>query len=322
MAEIQQYQVDEPYLKLDCGLGEAPFWEESRRTLRFVDIVKQKVYLLNVDKGPSSHEVKSLDISIGTTADIEGKDDEFIFGGKHGYGIFDRNAGTYKYINKYWTDEEIADNKPHRMRANDGNVDVEGRFFLGTMNDPLVKSFTDEGYLFRLDPDLNLHRILSGVTIPNGSSWSHDNKKFYWTDSVTGQIDVFDYDRSTGAITKRRPFWKTPIEGTAPDGHAMDEEGYLWVAVFGSWKVFRVSPDAKVVAEIKLPTRCVTCPCFVGEDLYITSAAEEEPDKYPESTKLAGSLFKVTVGVKGVQRNKFKFAPGVSVGRTNSGQQS
>jgi len=66
------------------------------------------------------------------------------------------------------------------MRSNDGAVDSQGRFFVGTMNDQsLVASFTDEGVLFRLDPDLSLHRVKEELTIPNGMSWSDDRKTMY-----------------------------------------------------------------------------------------------------------------------------------------------
>ena len=50
------------------------------------------------------------------------------------------------------------------MRFNDGFVDPEGRYFAGTMNDPKITKPTNEGVLFRLDPDLTLHRIIEQVS--------------------------------------------------------------------------------------------------------------------------------------------------------------
>ncbi len=82
MADIKKYEITEPYLNLNCGLGEAPFWEKSRDSLRFVDIVNRKLHTINLSKGPTSHQQFDLDFSIATTADIEGNDEEFIFGGK------------------------------------------------------------------------------------------------------------------------------------------------------------------------------------------------------------------------------------------------
>ena len=175
------------------------------------------------------------------------------------------------------------------------------------MNDPKVTSPTNEGVLFRLDPDLKIHRIIENVTIPNGIGWSPDNKTMYFTDTPTSNIFQFDFDAATGAISNRQVFFHVDeAEGGQPDGFTIDAQGYLWTAVFGGGKVLRISPEGKVVGEILLPTRSISCPGFAGEDMYITSAEEEEPDKYPESVKYAGSLFKVNVGVNGLPVHKFR----------------
>jgi len=39
---------------MDCGLGEAPFYEEATHHLRFVDIVNKKLHSVDLAKGPSS----------------------------------------------------------------------------------------------------------------------------------------------------------------------------------------------------------------------------------------------------------------------------
>lgn len=193
------------------------------------------------------------------------------------------------------------------MRFNDGFVDPEGRFFAGTMNDPKVKDPTDEGVLFRLDPDLTLHRIIEKVTIPNGMGLSLDEKQMYFIDSPTNNVSKFKYDRMTGNISDREVFYH--VDGDAvPDGMAMDVEGCLWVALAGGGKVLKLSPDGLLVGEIHLPTRMISCPAFAGEELYITSAEEEQPDKYPESVKYGGSLFKVHVGVEGAPVHKFRYS--------------
>jgi len=145
MPEIKKYKVTEPWLKTSCGLGEAPFWEQDTNTLRFFDIVKEKMHTVNLDEGPSSHKTIDLPFSIGTTADIEGNNDEFVFGGKLGYGIMNKKTGDVRYIKKMWEAQEAQQGKEHRMRSNDGAVDAKGRFFVGTMNDPLVTDPSPEG---------------------------------------------------------------------------------------------------------------------------------------------------------------------------------
>ena len=192
------------------------------------------------------------------------------------------------------------------MRMNDGAVDSHGRYWAGTMNDPKVQNPSDEGVLFRLDPDMTLHRVIENVTIPNGLGWNADDDTFYFTDSPTKNIFKFDYEASTGNISNRRVFFHLDEENSVPDGFAMDVEGNFWVALCGGGRVLRLSPKGKLIGEIILPTRMISCPGFVNEDLFITSAEEEDPDQYPDSVKYGGSLFKVNVGIAGMPLHKFK----------------
>lgn len=127
---VKVYKVTEPWLETNCGLGEAPFWESKLNSLRFVDIVKKHLYFVDLNAGPSSLKRLDLDYSISTTADIEGNDHEFIFGGKYGYGIFDRRSGKSRWIKKMWSDDErkedgggkpgVGKTREERMRSNDG----------------------------------------------------------------------------------------------------------------------------------------------------------------------------------------------------------
>lgn len=135
----------------------------------------------------------------------------------------------------------------------------------------------------------------------------------YVTDSPTGKIEQYPYDPTTGKLSlgEGKPFFTCPYEGGVPDGHCQDAEGHFWVACFGTGKVVRVSPKGEVVAEVEVPTRCVTCPEICGTELFITTAEEEEPEKYPWSKKYQGALFKVDIGVTGSLRNKFRFKEGV-----------
>ena len=194
------------------------------------------------------------------------------------------------------------------MRFNDGAVDSSGRFWAGAMNDFNVKEPTNEGILFRLDSDLKLHRVIEKVTIPNGIGWSVDNQTMYFVDSPTKRILQFKYNSVTGQLSNQRKFFHWQGEGE-PDGLAIDVEGCLWVAIFGGWKVVRLSSkgdEGEIIGEISLPTRLISCPAFVGDELFISSAEEEEPEKYPPSVKYGGNLFRLHVGISGLPVHKFK----------------
>jgi sugar lactone lactonase YvrE len=96
-------------------LGEGPYFEAENDALRFVDLVKKQIHTVKPREGAESHTILAdLDISVGVTADIEGDPNRIAFAGKEGYGIFDRRNGGYTWIKKFWNDDEIAEEKPHR----------------------------------------------------------------------------------------------------------------------------------------------------------------------------------------------------------------
>jgi sugar lactone lactonase YvrE len=133
MTDYQTWKVTEPWLDIHCGLGEAPCYEAATNTLRFVDIKKKRLHTVSITEGPSSLKTLQLDMPVGVTADIEGVDPtkKILVGGKHGIYILDRETGKYGLLKRFYDSEE----KDDRLRSNDGAVDPQGRFWIGTMND-------------------------------------------------------------------------------------------------------------------------------------------------------------------------------------------
>jgi hypothetical protein len=67
--QTRKLTITQPWIRLNCSLGEGPFWEEDTNTLRFLDVEKQQVHRVDLNAGPSSHKiVKEFDISIGYVA--------------------------------------------------------------------------------------------------------------------------------------------------------------------------------------------------------------------------------------------------------------
>jgi sugar lactone lactonase YvrE len=118
-------------------------------------------------------------------------------------------------------------------------------------------------------------------------------------------IYAYDYTASSGAIANPRVFW-TLATSSEPDGFAIDVDGYIWQAVYGDGKVLRISPAGELVGEIVLPTRNVTCCAFEGTTLWITTAAEGDKEGFPESARKGGALYRVEVGIGGVEKNRFR----------------
>jgi sugar lactone lactonase YvrE len=214
------------------------------------------------------------------------------------------------------TDRRIPFAQPERdwphNRLNDGATDPSGVFWVGSMrnnvgpegSDLKVDGFT--GSLYRVTADGDVSVADSGFGITNTMVWSPDRSTFYCACSVRNIIYAYDYDAGSSSIRNRRLFVQNGAAGV-PDGSAMDEEGCLWNCRYSGGCIVRISPEGKIVEEIRMPASNVTNCEFGGEDLrtlYVTSASlgavEEE--------KLAGGLFVIRTEVRGVGPARFRLS--------------
>lgn len=75
------------------------------------DINSSKLYLIDLNKGPSSLREIDTGMPIGVTADIEGVDSSRVVlaGAKDGVTKFDLETGQHEYIAKFWSGAEAED---------------------------------------------------------------------------------------------------------------------------------------------------------------------------------------------------------------------
>ena len=83
----------------------------------------------------------------------------------------------------------------------------------------------------------------------------------YYVDTRAQRVDLFDFDVDTGQLTNRRCFVSIDSREGTPDGLAVDIEGSLWLAVFGSGAVYRF--DHRGAADGQGRT-----PMFIRDELY------------------------------------------------------
>ena len=123
------------------------------------------------------------------------------------------------------------------------------------------------GALYRLDPDLSLHKLDDQIIVSNGPCWSPDGRIFYFADTWSGEIWAYDYDLDTGAVSNKRTFCKIDrSRGGAADGSTVDAEGCLWNAQVYDGKIIRYTPDGKVDRVIDMPVKKVTSVMFGGPE--------------------------------------------------------
>jgi sugar lactone lactonase YvrE len=147
--------------------------------------------------------------------------------------------------------------------------------------------------------------MLHDVTISNGIAWSPDDTVMYYTDTPTRDVDAFDYDAESGAISNRRRVATIEEGAGSPDGLVVDEDGCIWVALWNGWAVRRYSPDGTLQGVVEVPAARVTKPAFGGaalDELYITSAASDALD--PQQPH-AGGIFLARPGVRGLPANVY-----------------
>lgn len=125
----------------------------------------------------------------------------------------------------------------------------------------------------------------------------------YFTHTTAAHVLAFDYDLETGNVSNKRVFYEHKGTG-GPDGFRVDVEGNIWHAIYGESRVIKISPQGKIVGQVNLPTRNITCTEFVGTELFITTASDDDGEG--DSKRYGGSLFRVDVGVTGVAPHQFK----------------
>jgi sugar lactone lactonase YvrE len=285
---------------VDCktSLGEGPLWDVQDQKLYWIDSLGNKVFRADTEGlGVSVWDVPS---KIGSMAIRN-----------NGRAIVSLQNGFYDFDFRTGKCELIVDPEPDKPgnRLNDGKVDRQGRFVCGSMD---MKEENKSAALYRLDPDLSVHKLEDSIIVSNGPCWSPDDKMFYFSDSWSMEISAYDWDAKTGTPSHKRTFVtydKNRREGGVPDGATVDAEGYLWSAAVFSGELRRFAPDGTLDRTVVLPVKNVTSLIFGGPNLdiiYCTSIGQIHLPGLPNDGPLGGSLFAVYgLGIKGVPEPRF-----------------
>ncbi|WP_051808174.1 SMP-30/gluconolactonase/LRE family protein [Actinoplanes subtropicus] len=258
-------------------LGEGPVWDPLRQRLLWVDILPGKVYAGRL--GPFTVDQEwSFDGMVGAVAvSAEG-------------ALLVAEQETLTRVDPDGTRTSLARVLPAGggSRLNDGGVDPDGRFLIGSMSLTDVNGATDEklvrlegGKLITLDHDL---------TLSNGLAWVGD--RFYSIDSIPRVVYGRDYPDG-----RREELFR--IAGGLPDGMCADRDGNLWIAVHGAGRVERRTPAGDLLAVVELDSPQPTSVAFAGRDLdvLVITSATEGLDPVPPN---AGRLYACRVNTAGL----------------------
>lgn len=280
--------------------GEGAVWEHRTQRLLWVDIDGKKVHRFD----PVSGKDETLDVGseIGTIVPrAAGGGMQALCALTPGFAIVDFLTKSVIYLARV----HIV-----QPRYNDGKADPAGRFFVGTM---AIPGQPGTAILTRLDPDLSLRTVLTGVTTSNGLVWTRDRRTMYYIDTPTMKVDAFDYDAATGAITNRRAAVAIPPGIGKPDGMTIDAEDRLWIAMWGGARVCCFAPrTGELLHTVHTPGARHSSSCALGgkdlDELLITTSRQGvKPEEYAPggAQASAGMLFRCRVPAKGVAAGEF-----------------
>lgn len=276
---------------MTCDLGEGPVWDPIRETVLWIDVTSGVVYSGRLDDHGRVplHGRTTFPGTVGAVAVAE--DGSWIVAGSHSL-ILHPVSGEAR---------ELARIIPYGQsrRTNDGKPDPTGRFLIGTLS---LHEESECEVLVRLDAEGTLTTIDHDLTLSNGLAWSPDGSIMYSVDTSRRVVFARSYDTETGAIGERRTFIE--VEEGFPDGMCSDEDGHLWIAMWGLGEVRRYKPDGQLDRAIQVPAPHVSSVAFVGTDLdtlVITTATQDLTEQQLAEYPLSGKLFTARPGVRGTR---------------------
>ena len=283
-------------LDAHATIGEAPTWVPEEDAVYWIDIKAPALHRLGL--GTGADRTWRLPADVGAFALLA--DGKALVALRNGLHTLDLATGSTDLVAPPPFD-------PARHRFNEGACDGTGRFWVGTMFDPLPAGAAkpEHANLYSFTLADGLRPEPDSTAVHNGMAWSADGTVFYLSHSQDRTVFAFAFDAATGRLGARRRFVTASPDEGIPDGAAVDAEGCYWCAMHGGWRLHRYRPDGTLDREVRLPVSQPTMCAFAGEDLrlmVVTSASDQlGPDQLAREPH-AGGLFCFRPGVSGIPR--------------------
>lgn len=197
-------------------LGEGVIYDEREDQLLWTDIQESKLYRYSLSRDVL--EVFEMPSRVGSLALTEQKDDLLI---AFEEGVARYNLETAQRHNIVELEPSID-----HTRANDGRVDRQGRFWVGTMVEEhkLAPEQTDfeKACLYRIDGPGKLTPTIGDLMITNSLCWSPDGQYMYHCDTPRREINRYRVD-ALGLPQDGKVFASIENNGF-PDGSVVDAD--------------------------------------------------------------------------------------------------
>lgn len=273
-----------------CGVGEAPVWEVAEQALFLLDIPANRI----IRYRPVDDAVAEWATPAPATALALREDGGALL------AIKDTLYG-YDFATGRSTALAVATDQPGNATFNDGKVDRQGRFVIGSC----TTDFADPqpiGGIFGYAGGDSVARLADNIALSNGTCFSPDGATLYFADCARMAIYAYDYDTGTGTVGDRRLFATTQELGGIPDGATVDADGIVWSAINQGGKIAAFRPDGTLERTVELPASHPGSVMFGGADLDALYVTTIDPTYFGQpADEHGGFLYRVSgLGARGL----------------------
>jgi sugar lactone lactonase YvrE len=278
-------------------LGEGVLWNDRTQTAWWTDIQGARLFEYDIDSGRLTR--RDMPHRVACFGFVEGGAD-LIVAFDCGIALYSLRTGAVEW-------RVAPGTLPEGLRFNDGKVDAQGRFWVGTMVER-ASATAGAAALYCYESGHGLSSHLEGITISNGLCWSPDARVLYHADSPTNAIRAHGFDPGRGVITGCREFAVTPGH-IHPDGSTVDAAGGVWNAQWGGSRVVRYTAQGELDVIIGMPVSQPSCVAFGGPDLDLLLVTSARIGLTPEQLAAepgAGHMFVYRTNFRGMPASSFK----------------
>ena len=276
----------EPATEPEYELSEGILWDDRAARVRWVDIWKGRVLSGSLHDG-RIEDITSTDLGQTAGAVALAEDGGVVVAAA-------RSLATISVDGAVSFGPDLLGERAD-TRFNDGSVDPQGRFVVGTL---ALGAETGDEVLLRVSADGTVETLRSGIRLSNGIAFSPDGGTIYHVD--TGANTVSRHSYGPGPFDLDEP-WVTVLADLPhfPDGLTVDSEGMLWVAQWGGSSVRRHAPTGELLDIVEVDATQASCPAFIGPDL-ATLAITTAQEGLKGWTDQSGAIFLADVGATGL----------------------
>jgi sugar lactone lactonase YvrE len=247
----------------DAELLEGPVYDATYNHLYFVSILDGMVFFLDLN----SKEIISIKLNspVGCVFILDKK--KVLAASKNGFYEIDFQNRKSRYVFQMGISESV--------RYNDGIMDPNGRYLVGTMGYPQVQDSLGKVFSYYQG---NYKVLIDNTTISNGMAFSKEGSSLFFIDTPTKKVAKYKYDLMSGTATFDSYIIEFKGKGS-PDGMCMDPEGMLWIAEWGGGQVSKWNPNnGNKISHMDLPCPNVSSCCMDNlGNLFVTTAKSDDP---------------------------------------------